>query len=124
MEVHCLPDCGNAPRKQILKDLMIAFARADKEYITKMIAPDVVWKIAGKETFCGKTDCLQGVSKHHKENILTLDIKQIITHGKTAAVHGEIILENKNILFCDVFEFASAGKQALIKEITSFQTDG
>lgn len=47
-------DCGNAPKKQLLRDLNIAFARADVEAILSYFSDDVTWQIIGSPPGRGK----------------------------------------------------------------------
>jgi len=50
-----------------------------------------------------------------------LTISNIITHGKIAAVDGELELDNGfQLSFCDIYRFTGAGTNAKIKEITAY----
>jgi ketosteroid isomerase-like protein len=46
-------DCGNAPKKLLLKELNIAFARGDSEKILSFVTDDIVWKIVGEKRLKG-----------------------------------------------------------------------
>jgi len=46
-------DCGNAPKKLLLKELNIAFARGDSEKILSFVTDDIVWEIVGEKRLKG-----------------------------------------------------------------------
>ena len=51
-------DCGDAP-KTLLRDLNIAFARADVEAILALMSDDVVWRMVGAGVSEGKMRCVK-----------------------------------------------------------------
>ena len=119
--IICNEDCQNAPRKQQLKDLQIAFARCDTKAILEMLSEDINWNILGHKKLSG----LQAVSRHLEtlkdSPTSTLTIDQIITHGKSASLNGTTKLKDgAEYGFCDVYEFSGAGKNSVIKNITTY----
>lgn len=120
LKVICPVDCGNAPKKKILKELNIALAKKDTDLIVGYINDEILWNIIGKPTIQGKESFFKEITQTATDKISELHIQHIITHGKEAAVNGKIILENENSFsFCHVYNFTSAGKNT-IKEITSY----
>lgn len=114
-------DCGNAPRKIVLKNLNIAFATHDADFISEHIIDDLHWNIVGNKFIQGKESLSAHLKQEQDEKISELHISNIITHGPTASVNGELIFEcKKNYGFCNVYHFTSAGKNAKIKEITTY----
>lgn len=121
LKVLCPVDCGNAPKKLLLKQLNIAFAKNDIVFITENITDDFHWNIIGEKLIQGKEDFANTLKQMPNSKVLELQINNIITHGKTASVDGTIILENKrNYAFCNVYNFTSAGKNSKVKEKTSY----
>ena len=115
-------DCGNAPKKMLLRDFNIAFARDDVAFILDNLDEEICWNMVGDRR-------IEGIEKvkevlHQMTNgprVKELHLHNIITHGKTGAANGILIFESgKQISFCDVYRFSSAGKNAKISEMTSY----
>ncbi|NSL52480.1 nuclear transport factor 2 family protein [Calidifontibacillus erzurumensis] len=113
-------DCGNAPKKIILKDFNIAFVTLDKTFLLENISDDMKWIIVGNEIVEGKEEFINKLATLHKDKITELLIYNIITHGNVASVHGKVIGIHQSYDFCHVYKFTGASKTAKIKEITSF----
>lgn len=113
-------DCGNAPKKLFLKEWYSALASSDATFIANYIADQVHWCIPGKKSIIGKADCIQRFPEHPIWNAKEITIDAIITHGREAAVSGQLLSakRSKNT-FCEVFRFKSAGTN-IIASITSF----
>lgn len=114
------PDCGNAPKKELLKQLNIAFAKGNSDFLTEVVSDDIEWdiigdqKISGKEQFTGKLETLKS------EKVSELILDRILTHGKEGAANGIIKMQNGNEYgFSDFYEFTGA-KGAKVKSITSY----
>src|SRR5690625_4522001 len=120
-KIVCPADCGNAPKKIVLKEFNIAMASQDKNLITSYITDDVQWNIIGNRTVHGYVKFVETLIQSATAKVVELHIQHIITHGKEASVNGKVILENDNsISFCHVYNFNSFGKNSKIKEITSY----
>ena len=112
-------DCDNAPKRRILRDLNIAFAKADVKKLREFFHPDIEWEMVGNKTITrldGVVVFLESINKDYKAT--ALEIKQIITHGKYGASSGVLTFKNVKIVFHDFYEFASVGSDK-IKKITS-----
>ncbi len=113
-------DCGNAPKKEFLKEINIAFAKGNSDFLTESVTDKIVWNIIGDKKIEGKerfSDELEKI-KTKKTSELTLD--RILTHGKEGAVCGIMKMQNgKKFAFSDFYEFSGA-KGAKIKSITSY----
>ncbi|PAV30961.1 hypothetical protein CIL05_04400 [Virgibacillus profundi] len=121
LKVICTEDCGNAPKKQQLKDFNIAFAKNDLEFLMEYVTDDIIWNIVGEKQIKGKENFEEELRKMNTDIAEELQMTNIITHGKTGAVNGVLRFDKKkNYSFCDVYTFSSAGKKAKIKEITSY----
>jgi hypothetical protein len=116
------PDCGNAPRKQFLKDLNIAFINGDEEFLKNNIPEGIELILAGQKTVSGKNNFLTEINSYKNWKAKKLVIETIITHGPDASVSGQIITEDNSLyLFSDIYRFTSAGG-AKIGSITRFIT--
>lgn len=117
--------CGNAPRKQFLKDFNTAFAQGDVDTILEGVTEDIHWitfgeiNVRGRDEFADalRTLCENGDGGAEDEWI----IKTIITHGNTASCDGEIQFGSGDAYaFCDVYEFDGYDKNARIQEMRSY----
>lgn len=118
--IHCLEDCGNAPKKQLLKEFIIARLKKDISFCEQWMTDDCIWELVGEQLIEGKERVLHRFAKGN-DDILELHIHHIITHGNVASLNGTILLkEEKAISFCDIYKFGSFGKKAKIKHITSY----
>lgn len=120
IRVICREDCGNAPRKTLLRDFTLAAVSGDIAYLMKHLADSIVWEIAGKRKIVGQASFADAVRELHAKPPVELEIRHIITHGRTGAVSGVAKYADGSRSFCDVYAFAGAGKNAGIKEITSY----
>ncbi|SFE83825.1 nuclear transport factor 2-like protein [Alteribacillus iranensis] len=83
MKVICEENCGNAPKKQLLKDFNIAFAKCDVESIIEQVSDDIIWhmvedkKVNGKEEFAKELELIddEQATELHIEHIITMGIQ-------------------------------------------------
>lgn len=47
-------DCGNAPKREFLKEFNSAFAKGDIEFLVASVSDEVVWDIVGYRQINGK----------------------------------------------------------------------
>lgn len=119
--VKCTEDCGNAPKKQMLKDFTVALAKNDIVSCLEWVREDIVWEIIGEQKINGIDEYEQKLIDMKERNVKELQIENIITHGNTCSVNGTLIFNDlQSIAFCDVYNFAGFGKNAKIKRITSY----
>jgi hypothetical protein len=116
-------DCGNAPKKLFLRDLNIAFVEGDIDAITETLSDDILWVIAGDRRVQGKDAFLQTFKEMMAAGTgetEELVIHKIITHGREAAVNGEVRIDDGRVFsFCDVYEFSGA-KGERVKAMWSY----
>lgn len=121
LKVHCPVDCGNAPRKQVLKDFNIAFAAGDVDAVLSIVHDDIVWDIVGERRVEGKAAMRATLEAMKDSRATELHIHHIITHGNQAAAHGVLTFEGgMKYAFCDVYVFAGFSKTAELRQITSY----
>lgn len=122
VKVICKDDCGNAPRKALLRDLQTAWVRGEMDVVVEHVRDDIVFDVVGHERIVGKEAFRAALAGMAGGTSATeLHIHNIITHGWTAALNGTVTLaDGRRFGFCDVYIFAGAAKTAKIKEITSY----
>ncbi|MEU6188055.1 nuclear transport factor 2 family protein [Nocardia sp. NPDC047038] len=121
VQVQVTPDCGNAPRKQVLRDYSIAVAEHNTEVLLSTVADDVEWEIVGQQAVRGKADVATALDTAVGRQVVTLHVDSIITHGNEGAVSSRMIFRGGGELrCCDVYKFSGHSKAAKIKRITSY----
>ncbi|SEB61216.1 DNA-binding protein [Paenibacillus sp. GP183] len=121
LKIISAEDCGNAPKKELLREFNIAFAKNDIGFIIENITDNVLWNIVGDKRIEGKDTFADTLKQMRNSTAIELYISNIITHGNTGSANGILTFENKkSYAFCDVYIFSSAAKNAKIKEITSY----
>jgi len=116
INVHLPEDCGNAPRKLLLKDFIQTFFAKDEKVFAYLV-DDIKWDIVGKRHISGKNDFWDALNSILSDDINELWISNIITHGNTASVNGWALCSFSKFEFCHVFVFTSSNK---LKEIKTF----
>lgn len=119
-QIFCDEDCGNAPKKVVIKDLITAMARHDHDHIEKMISDQITLDIIGDRKIHGKEAFLNHLRSHPP--ILEVHIDHIGTNKNMGAANGTITYDGDNIprvSFCHVYKFSS-GKTTKIKSINSY----
>lgn len=121
VKVNVEPDCGNAPKKLFLRDFMIAVANSDTSFILDSVTDDATWDVVGKETVKGKSaieNLLKDLLSHSAKE---MTIATILSHGNGGSVNGTTwFTDGTSEGFCHVGLFTSHGKNAKLKEITSY----
>jgi hypothetical protein len=116
-------DCGNAPKKQVLRDFNIAIAEQNTAQILDPIADTICWEIVGEKRLEGKEQVEEAIAQMMQSGKMSeLILRNIMTHGTVGAVDGIATYENgERVAFCEVYRFTSGAKNAKIKEITSYR---
>ncbi|MDX1642668.1 MAG: nuclear transport factor 2 family protein [Balneolaceae bacterium] len=105
---------------QFLKKVNEAFAKSNIDFIVEHITEDIEWTVIGDFSVKGKKDFTDAMKKMASEQAFQLEIKNIITHGNSAAVDGVMKSpDGKEYAFCDVYKF-SGFKNPKIKKMTSY----
>ncbi|MBY0121631.1 hypothetical protein [Bacillus sp. S/N-304-OC-R1] len=121
IKIICPEDCGNAPKKQHLKEFNIALVKNDLIFIIDNITDDFNWNIIGKKLIKGKESSVETLKQMQNNEVSELHISNIITHGYDGSINGTLILENrKRYAFCNVFKFNSSRNNSKVKECTSY----
>src|SRR5699024_6855459 len=111
IKVKCAEDCGNAPKKQLLKELSIAFVNQEFGFCLDWVADDITCEIIGGEQIQGKEDFEQILHKIKDFTIQELHIHNIITHGNAASLNGTVVYDDQQrVAFCNVYRFWASVK--------------
>lgn len=120
MEIDVPKDCGNAPKKNFLKDFHIAIASGDISFLSQQITDAISWEIIGGKSITTKTLYLEAIQNHPLWKAERLVIDKIITHGIDASVNGtSSTTKGDKFAFCDIYIFKSF-KGMELKSIKSF----
>lgn len=121
LKIICPADCGNAPKRNYLKEFNITLAQNNIEYIDSHIVDDFHWNIIGKASIKGKGDFPELLKQIQNSPMIELRIHTIITHGYDGSINGTFQLANKKIYaFSNVFTFKSSRNNSPIKECISY----
>lgn len=113
-------DCGNAPKKEFIKKINIAFAKGNSDFLLESVTDGIVWNIIGDKKIEGKEKLREELKDMKAQKASELILDRILTHGKEGAASGSVKMQNgKNYAFSDFYEFNGA-KATKLKSITSF----
>ena len=125
VKITVTEDCGNAPKKQFVKDFCIALAHANIAVAMDMLADDVHVEIPGYESASGKQaveNLIVADSKRSKVSELVID--NILSHGDRCAANGLLKFEDGGLVaFCNIYVFNGHGKNAKLKEIIAYSIE-
>ena len=113
-------DCGNSPKREFLKELSRLFAAYEIDQAMSYMDEDIHWTLVGDQAISGRENFAAALREHSDNKVKELIIHSIITHGKEAAVYGEMLMKNgQHFVFADIYTFKSA-KGDKVKSIVSF----
>ncbi len=118
-KINITADCKNSPKKEFLKELNIAFATGNADFIVDHVSEDITWNIYGDKNITGKENFNNEVHKMKEYVADEMTLHTIITHGKEAAANGEMKMGNNTYTFCDVYRFANT-TGLILKQIQSY----
>src|SRR5690625_5890914 len=95
IKIECAENCGNSPKKELLRDLSIAFVKNEIELCMDWMTDDVVWEIIGDKLIRGKGDFEKTLHQMNNRKVQQIRIQNIITHGNTGSVNGTLIINDK-----------------------------
>ncbi|WP_164732383.1 nuclear transport factor 2 family protein [Flagellimonas oceanensis] len=123
MKLNIKPDCGNAPKKELVKYLTCYFASNEIEKGMGFLDTDIRWELVGSKTIRGKDQFRLELHKRRQNSVVELTIHSILSHGKEAAINGEMLFEDGSVIgFSDFYEFSSA-KGNRVKTIVSYMCE-
>lgn len=121
VKINVKIDCGNAPKKEFIRDFEIAYAKKDRTGILQSLDPKIEWVMIGDKTLSGKDEVEKSLNEMFEISFTELSIENLMTHGKVGGANGTITLDNGAVLgFSDIFTFTSHAKDAKLKKISSY----
>ena len=126
MKIIIPKGCDNAPRKQIIIDFTVAILKQQNEVVEKYADESIVWfQLKENKKIESLSALLTILQNENKDIIETLEVYQVITHGKFASINGLISLANgTKVDFCDVYMFSNTARSGKVKEIKSYRVAG
>lgn len=113
------PDCGNAPRREILRDIVKALATRDADAVTEYLRVDAVWSLVGDRDLSGTDQIALWIASMPAPTELRFE--SLVTHGREASASGTLTLaSDEQSHFSHVFQFAGATKTAKVKRVASY----
>lgn len=106
--------------QELLEKFNKAFGQNDTDFILQQVSENIKWTAIGDFSVEGKEAFQKALESMTGDEPYELEVHNIITHGKDAAVNGIMrSKEGKQYAFCDVYEF-SGFKDPKISEMTSY----
>lgn len=113
-------NCGNAPKKEFLKNFHRAMANGDLNFVTANISDTFHWEIIGDHIITDKGQFAKAIQAHQFWKVKELIVDAIITHGNEASVNGKVITaDDLTFSFCNVYKFKGF-KGFVIKKIRTY----
>lgn len=115
------PDCGNAPRKAVIRDFVIDLYSGNVEGTLDILADNVEWEVVGTTTLNGHKDAQPWLEDQHVNPVTLVRFGLIVTHGTDCGVDGEVqFASGKRVSFCHIMKFSGHSKTAKIKMLRSY----
>lgn len=112
--------CDNAPKRKIMRDLLIATTVGDESKINELLTDDFIWHVPGEFDLNGKDNFIHEIKKL-LQKVSSLEVKTMLSHGKEGSTHGTIInTTGEKVYFADMYTFENHKKDARINTITSY----
>ena len=120
LEVIDIPEhCGNAPRKAVIRDFLIALYQRDIPQVRENLHHEVSWDVKGSTHLQSLDDIVSWLEA--QPNATGLQLHTVITHGTDCGADGHVsYTDGTRLAFNHVFIFAGHAKTAKIKTIRSY----
>lgn len=119
MRVEIPATCGNAPRHQIITEVLSAVYRKDLSVLEQWCSKDIQWDIASRPSMHGLEAVRQWILASPTTD--RLQFFSVLTHGSEASADGQSFSNQQSVThFSHVIKFASAGKAAKITAVRSY----
>lgn len=119
-KISVAEDCGNAPKKEYVREFNVAFAEADVEKILDMFSDEAEWDMVGNTTYRGKNEIREALQTAKLQKAEELQIDNILSHGNRCSANGTLVFKDVSIYFSDVYVFSSHAVGARIKKLISY----
>jgi hypothetical protein len=120
MHVVVDADCGNAPKKALVRDWLIAAAKGDTASIRAHLAEQARWETVGETECCGVEEVAEGLAGLG-EDVAVFRLDRLLSHGKHVAVDGSVEqADGASTRFAHFIEFDGHGKKSRIASIVTY----
>ncbi|MDN6412039.1 MAG: hypothetical protein L0K07_11830 [Yaniella sp.] len=111
--------CGNAPRKLVIRDFLVAFYSHAVDDVVEMLKDDVRWEVGGSKVLSGTAEVREWLLA--APGAVELKLHTVITHGTDCGADGVAeYADSSSSGFNHIILFAGHAKTAKIKEIRSY----
>ena len=112
--------CDNVPKRRVVRDYLITSWMQDQAQLMEYLSEEVMIETTNSENDYGR-EALISLRSVSPEQISSLEIKQILSHGKYASAHGKVTKhDGSTIRFAEFQIFESHKKDARISHITIY----
>lgn len=119
LQISYLENCGNAPRQQIIQDVIVALHSKDLDFLRLWLSEDVAWEIVGFGTLHGIDALCEWVQTSTQTT--SLEFTSVLTHGREGSTDGSVTNDPKiSVAFSHVLRFTGASKTARIASARSY----
>lgn len=113
--------CGNAPKKQFLRDFLVGLAEGDLAATSDKMTDDVCLHIMGGDEMIGRDKVLKELQKRCTTSLRELVINTIVTHGYDGVAEGRLINKTgRSVGFCDLYTFRASTNNSPIRAIRRY----
>lgn len=120
MDVHVDVDCGNAPKKALVRDWLIAAAEGDADEIRARLADQALWEAVGETECRGRDEVAEGLARLGADGV-AFRLDRLLSHGKHVAAEGSIERDGgASTRFAHFIEFDGHGKNSPIASIVTY----
>lgn len=111
--------CGNAPRKIVIRDFLVALYSGEIDDVIEALKDDVRWNIVGSQVLSGTADVREWLKTNRSP--VELKLNTVITHGTDCGADGvATYADDTRAYFNHIILFSGHGKTAKIKELRSY----
>lgn len=111
--------CGNAPRKVVICDLVVAWAERRTEDVLAYLSDDIRWDVLGSEALAGENAVRDWFATAPEAS--ELHLHTVATHGTECAVDGVLVTTTgQRLAFAHLLRFSGHSKTAVVKQLRSY----
>ncbi len=125
VDIFVEENCNNAPKKQFVKDFLIAIATSDLEAVANMLDDNVTLEAVGHKMISEKESVMRALVENNTlRGVFKLTVRNILSHGNKCAAEGVMSYKDgSEVAFCGIYTFTSHSKDAKIKKITMYSIE-
>ena len=123
MKIQIDEDCGNAPKKATIRDLLVFLAREEYDQVMDYMTEDIQWERAGGEKVAGRENLAALLSQLTDPSANSFTVTDILSHGDRCAASGTFRRADGNQSHVGhFFRFNGHGKNAKIGRVMTYSS--